>query len=59
MDMKNTLATAMSMVNMGMDTKVRRSMAIGTKSNMKPLVCMIDLLDLSPNIVNTTRCFLL
>jgi len=55
-DMENTLAMAMSMVNMDMvdmDMEMKRSMAIGTQSNMKPLLCTIDLLDLSPNIVNT------
>ena len=34
MDMENTLATAVNMVNTGMVTTVRRSMAIGTKSSM-------------------------
>ena len=34
MDMENTLAMAVSMVNMGMDSTVRRSMAIGTKPSI-------------------------
>jgi len=52
-DMESTLATATIMVDMGMDTPMKRSMAIGTKLNTRPLLCMIDLLDLNPNIDNT------